>query len=221
MTLDTSFMLEHVPDFLHAALVTIGIAGAAIAASLLVAVFNSILLYFRVPILTAIVRAYIELARNTPLLIQLFFLYFALPSIGIRMSSYTTALLAMTFLGGGYLTEVFRAGIEAVPKSQLESGLALGLSRWQLFRDIVLPQALRIATPSLFANFIFLLKETTVVSAVAVPEILYTTTNYIALYYKTYEMLLMMTVLYLLLFLPLSFVLSWLERRFQHGQFGT
>ncbi|WP_174808151.1 amino acid ABC transporter permease [Paenibacillus alvei] len=221
MTLDTSFMLEHVPDFLHAALVTIGIAGAAIAASLLVAVFNSILLYFRVPILTAIVRAYIELARNTPLLIQLFFLYFALPSIGIRMSSYTTALLAMTFLGGGYLTEVFRAGIEAVPKSQLESGLALGLSRWQLFRDIVLPQALRIATPSLFANFIFLLKETTVVSAVAVPEILYTTTNYIALYYKTYEMLLMMTALYLLLFLPLSFVLSWLERRFQHGQFGT
>lgn len=221
MTLDTSFMLEHVPDFVHAALVTIGIAGAAIAASLLVAVFNSILLYFRVPILTAIVRAYIEVARNTPLLIQLFFLYFALPSIGIRMSSYTTALLAMTFLGGGYLTEVFRAGIEAVPKSQVESGLALGLSRWQLFRDIVLPQALRIATPSLFANFIFLLKETTVVSAVAVPEILYTTTNYIALYYKTYEMLLMMTVLYLLLFLPLSFVLSWLERRFQHGQFGT
>ncbi|MCY9532171.1 amino acid ABC transporter permease [Paenibacillus alvei] len=221
MTLDTSFMLEHVPDFLHAALVTIGIAGAAIAASLLVAVFNSILLYFRVPILTAIVRAYIEVARNTPLLIQLFFLYFALPSIGIRMSSYTTALLAMTFLGGGYLTEVFRAGIEAVPKSQLESGLALGLSRWQLFRDIVLPQALRIATPSLFANFIFLLKETTVVSAVAVPEILYTATNYIALYYKTYEMLLMMTALYLLLFLPLSFVLSWLERRLQHGQFGT
>lgn len=221
MTLDTPFMLEHVPDFVHAALVTIGVAGAAIIASLLVAVFNSILLYFRVPILTAIVRAYIELARNTPLLIQLFFLYFALPSIGIRMSSYTTALLAMTFLGGGYLTEVFRAGIEAVPKSQLESGLALGLSRWQLFRDIVLPQALRIATPSLFANFIFLLKETTVVSAVAVPEILYTTTNYIALYYKTYEMLLMMTALYLLLFLPLSFVLSWLERRLQHGQFGT
>ncbi|KJB88371.1 polar amino acid ABC transporter permease [Paenibacillus sp. E194] len=221
MTLDTPFMLEHVPDFVHAALVTIGIAGAAIIASLLVAVFNSILLYFRVPILTAIVRAYIELARNTPLLIQLFFLYFALPSIGIRMSSYTTALLAMTFLGGGYLTEVFRAGIEAVPKSQLESGLALGLSRWQLFRVIVLPQALRIAIPSLFANFIFLLKETTVVSAVAVPEILYTTTNYIALYYKTYEMLLMMTALYLLLFLPLSFVLSWLERRFQHGQFGT
>lgn len=221
MILDTSFMLEHVPDFVHAALVTIGIAGAAIAASLLVAVFNSILLYFRVPILTAIVRAYIEVARNTPLLIQLFFLYFALPSVGIRMSSYTTALLAMTFLGGGYLTEVFRAGIEAVPKSQLESGLALGLSRWQLFRDIVLPQALRIATPSLFANFIFLLKETTVVSAVAVPEILYMTTNYIALYYKTYEMLLMMTALYLLLFLPLSFILSWLERRFQHGQFGT
>lgn len=221
MTLDTAFMLRHVPDFIHAALVTITIAGAAIAASLIVAMVNSILFYFRVPVFTSMVRAYIELARNTPLLIQLFFLYFALPSIGIRMSSYTTALLAMTFLGGGYVTELFRAGIEAVPKSQLESGLALGLSRWQLFREIVLPQALRISVPSLFANFIFLLKETTVVSAVAVPEILYTTTNYIALYYKTNEMLLMMTILYLLLFFPLSFVLSWLERRFRHGQFGT
>lgn len=221
MTLDTNFMLEHVPDFIHAALVTLGIAGSAIVTSLLVAVFNSILLYFRVRILTVVVRAYIELARNTPLLIPLFFLYFALPSMGIRMSNYTAALLAMTFLGGGYLTEVFRAGIETIPKSQLESGLAIGLSRWQLFRNVVLPQALRIATPSLFANFIFLLKETTVVSAIAVPEILYTTTEYIGLYYKTYEMLLMMASLYLLLFLPLSLLLTWLERRFQHGQFRT
>ncbi len=221
MTLDTAFMLDHLPDFGHAALVTLAVAGIAIVASLLVAALNSAVLFFRVRGLTWVVRAYVELARNTPLLIQLFFVYFALPSLGIHLSNYATAVLALTFLGGGYFTEVFRAGIEAVSGSQKESGLAIGLSRWQLFRIVVLPQALRIATPSLFANFIFLLKETTVVSAVAIPEILYTTTNYIALYYKTYEMLLLMTFLYLLLFLPLSFLLSWVERRFRHGQFGT
>ncbi|WP_010491111.1 amino acid ABC transporter permease [Paenibacillus elgii] len=220
MTLDTAFMFDHLPDFGHAALVTLAVAGIAIAASLLVAALNSAVIFFRMRGLSWLVRAYVELARNTPLLIQLFFIYFALPSLGVHLSNYATAVLALTFLGGGYFTEVFRAGIEAVPRSQTESGLALGLSRWQLFRMIVLPQALRIATPSLFANFIFLLKETTVVSAVAIPEILYTTTNYIALYYKTYEMLLLMTFLYLLLFLPLSFLLSWLERRFRHGQFG-
>lgn len=221
MILDTAFMIEHIPDFGQAVLVTIIIAGMAIICSLLVAVVGSVILFFQIRGLAWLVRAYVELARNTPLLIQLFFVYFALPSVGIHLSNYTTAILAMTFLGGGYMTEVLRSGIEAVAKTQVESGLALGLSRWQLFWYIVLPQALRISTPALFANFIFLLKETTVVSAVAIPEILYVTTNYIALYYKTYEMLLLMTALYLLLFLPLSFLLTWIERRFQHGQFGT
>lgn len=218
MAFDTSFIWEHIPEFAAAAVVTMKIAAIVIVLSLVVAMFNGMVLFFRIRGLRALVRLYVELARNTPLLIQLFFLYFALPSIGIKLSNYTTAILAMTFLGGAYLTEVLRAGMEAVAKNQIESGFALGLSRWQLLRHVVWPQALRISTPALFANFIFLLKETTVVSAVAIPEILYTTTNYIALYYKTYEMLVMMTGSYLLMFVPLSFFLTWIERRFQHGK---
>ncbi|MFB9329339.1 amino acid ABC transporter permease [Paenibacillus aurantiacus] len=221
MTFDTEFVLRVLPEFLKATLVTFKIAGIAILASMLVASVNAAILFFRLRGFAFLVRLYVELARNTPLLIQLFFLYFALPSLGIRLSGMTTAILAMTFLGGGYMTEVFRAGMEAVPKSQLESGLALGLSRMQLLREIVLPQAMRIGTPALFATFVFLLKETTVVSAVSVPEIMYTTTNYIALYYKTYEMLAVMTGIYLVMFLPLSALLSALERRYRHGQFGT
>ncbi|MCZ8522447.1 MULTISPECIES: amino acid ABC transporter permease [Paenibacillus] len=220
MTLDVPYMLERLPDFYKAVGVTFGVAGLAILASMLVGLLNALLLFLRIRILQAVVRVYVEAARGTPLLIQLFFLYFALPSVGIRLSGYATAVLAMTFLGGGYLTEVIRSGVEAVSRGQLESGLAIGLSRWQLLRFVVLPQALRISTPALFSTFIFLLKETTVVSAVAVPEILYTTTNFIALEYRTYEMLLMMTAFYLAIFLPLSFLLSWVERRFRHGQFG-
>lgn len=221
MNFDTDFMIRHIPDFVRAVGLTLRLGLVAILLSLVIAVVYAIILYFRVPVLKTIVRAHVEVARNTPLLIQLFFLYYGLPSLGVKLSGMTVSFIAMAFLGGGYLTEVFRSGLEAVDKSQEESGLAIGLSRWQLFRHIVLPQAVRIAIPSLFANFIFLLKETTIVSAIAVPELLYTTTSYISLYYKTYEMLLMMTICYLIIFLPLSFALSWIERRFRHGAYGN
>ncbi|KIP98762.1 MULTISPECIES: amino acid ABC transporter permease [Pseudomonas] len=221
MSFDWPFVLSTLPAFLKAVGVTLQVGAIAIACSLLVALLNSAILVWRVPLLRRLVGLYVEVARNTPLLIQLFFIYFALPVIGIRLSGFAAAIIAMTFLGGAYLTEVLRAGVEAVPKAQIESGLSIGLSRWQLLRHVILPQAGLLSLPALFANFIFLLKETTVVSAVAVPEILYTTKSYIALYYKTYEMLAVMTALCVLLFLPLSLLLGVLERRLQHGQFGS
>lgn len=221
MNFDWNFVLSILPAFGRAVLVTLQVGAIAIATSLLVALVNASILVLRVPLLQRLVGLYVEVARNTPLLIQLFFIYFALPSVGIRISGFSSAIIAMTFLGGAYLTEVLRAGVEAVPKAQIESGLSIGLSRWQLLRHVILPQAGILSLPALFANFIFLLKETTVVSAVAVPEILYTTKNYIAMYYKTYEMLAVMTALCVLLFLPLSLLLAYLERRLQHGQFGS
>lgn len=221
MTLDIAFILGTLPAFLKAVGVTLQVGLIAIATSLLVAVVNATLLVLRTPYLWRLVKAYVELARNTPLLIQLFFVYFALPSLGLKISGFAAAIITMTFMGGAYLTEVLRAGIEAVPHAQLESGRSIGLSEGQLLRHVVLPQAGILSLPALFANFIFLLKETTVVSAVAVPEILYITKNYIALYYKTYEMLTVLTLLCVLLFLPLSLLLRYVERRLQHGQFGV
>ena len=220
MTLDTAFILSTLPAFLKAVGVTLQVGLIAIATSLLVALVNATLLVLRTPYLWRLGKAYVELARNTPLLIQLFFVYFALPGLGLKISGFSAAIITMTFMGGAYLTEVLRAGIEAVPRAQLESGRSIGLSEGQLLRHVVLPQAGILSLPALFANFIFLLKETTVVSAVAVPEILYTTKNYIALYYKTYEMLTVLTLLCVLLFLPLSLLLRYAERRLQHGQFG-
>ena len=204
MSLDWAFIQGTLPTFYRAVWVTLQIGGIAIFTSLLVALVNNAILALRLP-----------------LLLQLFFIYFALPSLGIRISGFAAAIIGMTFLGGAYLTEVLRAGIEAVPRAQIESGLAIGLSRAQVLRHIVLPQAGILSLPALFANVVFLLKETTVVSAVAVPEILYTTKSYIALYYKTYEMLLVLSALCVLIFLPLSLLLRYLERRLQHGQFGT
>ena len=220
MTFDWDFLVGTLPVFLRALGVTLQLGALAIAGSLLVALLNCVGLVLRVPLLSPLIRGYVEVARNTPLLIQLLFIYFALPTLGLKLSGFTSAVIALVFLGGAYLTEVLRAGIEAVPKAQLEAGLALGLSRWHLLRHVVLPQAGLFSLPALFAHFIYLLKETTVVSAVAVPELLYTTKSYIALYYKTYEMLAVMTGLCVLLFVPLSLLFAWLERRLRHGQFG-
>jgi len=152
-----------------------------------------------------------------------FFIFFGTSfvcKLGIKLSNFSIALLAMCFLGGGYMTEVIRSGLDSISKSQVESGYAIGLNKWQLFRFVVLPQAATISAPALFANFIFLLKETSIVSAIAIPELLYTTTNLISIYYKTSEMLIMLTASYIFLFVPLSFLLSWLERRNRYGQFG-
>ncbi|WP_145002808.1 amino acid ABC transporter permease [Pseudomonas oryzihabitans] len=220
MTFDYAFALSTLPAFGRAVLVTLEVGLLASSAALLVALVTNAALVLGIPGARVVVRGYVELARNTPLLIQLFFIYFALPSLGIQVSGLAAALIAMTFLGGAYLTEVLRAGIEAVPHSQLESGRAIGLSRLQLLRFVVLPQAGIFSLPALCANVIFLLKETTVVSAVAVPELLYTTKSYIALYYRTYEMLAVLTGICLLLFLPLSLLLGALERRLQRGHYG-
>lgn len=220
MSFDWSFVLTTLPAFGQSVWVTLQLGAIVILTSLIVALLNVTLQSLHKPWLNGVIRAYVELARNTPLLIQLFFLYFGLPALGISLSGFATAVIAMTFLGGGYLTEALRAGVQAIPPSQLEAGRAIGLSRWQLLRHVQLPQAGLASLPALFANFIFLLKETTVASAVAVPELLYITRNYIALYYKTYEMLAVLTLMCVLIFLPLSLALRVVERRLQHGQFG-
>lgn len=119
MNFDLDFALSTLPAFLVAVGVTLQVGLIAIATSLCVALINAAISVFEVPVLKRLVRLYVELARNTPLLIQLFFIYFALPSVGIRISGFASAIIAMTFLGGAYLTEILRAGVEAVPKSQM------------------------------------------------------------------------------------------------------
>lgn len=118
------------------------------------------------------------------------------------------------------MAEAFRAGIEAVSKSQIESGLSIGLSKMQLVRYVVLPQAFAVTVPSLAANCIFLLKETSIVGAIANPDLMHVTQDLIGMYYQTFESLLMLVASYLIVLLPLSVVFSWLERKVRYAEFG-
>ncbi len=115
--------------------------------------------------------SYVEAVRNTPLLIQLFLVFFGLPSAGIRLSADTAAMVALAINLGAYSTEIIRAGIQAIHKSQVEAGLSLGLSRLQVFRYVVLFPALKVIYPALASQFILLMLATSVVSQIAAKEL--------------------------------------------------
>lgn len=221
MPLDFDFILAQLPAFGTAFALTLALGVAAIAAALLVGLAGGLVLHLPLPWLRGPVTAYVEVSRNTPLLVQLFLLYFGLPALGIKWSGATCAIVGLTFLGGGYMIEAFRAGLDAVGRQQAETGLSLGLSRPQLLRHVVLPQALTTALPALAANGIFLLKETSVVGIIAVPDLMHLSLGLIGLYYKTYESLLLLTAAYLVMILPLSLALGRLERRLRHGTHGA
>lgn len=219
--MDIAFIKEYTPMYVEAAKLTIGIALVGIILSVIIGIICSFIQYYKVPILRKIVSVYIEFSRNTPLLVQLFLLYFGLPKIGIKLESVTCAVIGLSFLGGSYMAEAFRSGLESVEKNQLESGLSLGLSHIQVMVKIIFPQALSISIPALCANFIFLMKETSVFSVVALADLMYVAKDLIGLYYNTDEALLMLVISYLVLLLPISMIAAVLERRLRYAGFGN
>ncbi len=219
--MDFDFIRTYIPMYVEAAQLTMKIAIQGILLSTVVGFVCCLIRYYKVPIIQRIVGLYIELSRNTPLLIQLFFLYFGLPKLGIVLSSEACGVLGLTFLGGSYMAEAFRSGLEAIPVIQTESGLSLGLTKWQVLKYIVLPQAAVVSLPAFSANTIFLIKETSVFSVVALADLMYVAKGLIGLYYKTDESLMMLVVSYLLLLLPISLFLSFLERKVRYAGVGN
>lgn len=217
--MDIGFVTKYLPMYVEAAKLTLRLGITGILFSIIIGIICSLAGYYRVPVIKRITAIYIELSRNTPLLVQLFFLYFGLPKIGIMLSSESCAVIGLSFLGGSYMAEAFRSGLEAVEKSQVESALAIGLSHPQAMRYVVFPQALAVSVPALCANVIFLIKETSVFSVVALADLMYVAKDLIGLYYQTDEALLMLVIAYLVLLLPVSLAAGWLERRLRYAGF--
>ena len=221
MSIDWNFIVTSLPLYEKAAWLTLKLAFAGILLSLVIGLLCSIILYFKVKVMDVVVQVYIELSRNTPLLVQIFFLYFGLPKLGIKMSESTCAIIGLAFLGGSYMAEAFRSGIEAVSKTQSESGISIGLSKIQLVRYVIIPQAFSVSMPLLSANCIFLLKETSILGAISIIDVTNLTKDLIGMYYRTFESLTMLVMVYLIMILPLSFILSWLERKVRYAEFGN
>ena len=214
-------MAKILPLYGKAAVLTVRIGVLGIIFAMLVGLVCSVVRQMKIPVLKQLASVYIELSRNTPLLVQLFFIYYGLPKIGIKTDPETCGVAGLAFLGGSYMAEAFRSGLEAVGKIQHESGLSLGLTALQTFRYVILPQAFAIGIPGITANVIFLLKETSVFSAISLMDLMFTAKDQIGLYYKTTECLVLLVVFYLLILLPVSLLGSLLERRVRHAEFGT
>ncbi|HBD65301.1 MAG TPA: polar amino acid ABC transporter permease [Clostridiales bacterium] len=219
--MDYEFINDIISLYIEAGILTFRIALLGIVGAVVVGLLCSLIKYYRVPVLQKIVGAYIELSRNTPLLIQLFFLYFGLPKIGIMLSSESCAIWGLIFLGGSYMAEAMRSGLEAVADIQVESGLSIGLTDFQVARYILLPQAITVSVPAFLANIIFLIKETSVFSAVALADLMYVAKDLIGLYYKTDEALLVLVLSYAVILLPISAVFTIAERKLRYAGFGN
>lgn len=218
--MDISFIQSHYKLYIEAGILTIRIAAIGILLSLVIGIICSLIKTIKIPILKTIVSIYIELSRNTPLLIQLFFLYFGLPKIGIVLESETCAIIGLAFLGGSYMAEAFRSGIENVAPIQYESALSLGMSKLQVFWHVIFPQAFETSIPVLCANIIFLIKETSVFSVVALADLMFLAKDLIGVYYKTDEALFMLVISYLIILLPISLICTFIERRVRYAGFG-
>ena len=218
--MDWLFISSHVSDYVGGAWVTLRFGLYGVLCSLALGMLCCLARYFRVPVLRQIAVGYIELARNTPLLVQLFFLYAGLPRVGIKFTAEACAVIGLTFLGGAYMAEAFRSGLEAVDKAQVEAGACIGLTRGQNIRYVVFPQALATAIPALFANVIFLIKETSVFSVLAMMDLMNVADTLRTSGGRTVEVLFMLMVAYLLILLPVSMLATLAERRLRYAGFG-
>lgn len=215
--MDWSFIEKYTPMYIEAAALTVKIGFFGIVLAVALGLICALVKYFRVPAARQIVAVYIEISRNTPLIVQLFFLYFGLPKAGVLLSPEACGVIGLAFLGGSYMAESFLSGLESVGKIQLESAESLGLKRWQVMRYIVIPQAASVSVPAFAANVIFLLKETSVFSAVSLMDLMNVAKDLIGMSYNTNEALTMLVVAYLIIILPISVVFTILERRLRRA----
>ena len=167
----------------------------------------------RIPLLNQLAATYVELIRNTPILVQIFFLYYGLPVLGIHLDTFTVAWLSITIWGGAFMTENFRAGFEAVPARLREAGYALGLTPFQEFLNVTLPIGGRIALPSTINSAISVIKNTSLLLIIGYPELTYAANNIQSNTFRTFEMFTALAVFYLAIVWTLSALIRFLERR--------
>lgn len=211
---DWDFTLQILPDLLRAFLVTVQVTVLGMSLALVLGLVLAILR--RVPLRIISLPTYwtVEFIRSTPLLVQIYFLFFVLPNAGIRMSPMTTGVLALGLHYSAYTAEVYRAGIESVPKGQWEAALALNMGPWQVWRAIILPQAIPPVIPALGNYLIAMFKDTPMLAAITVLELLQTAKLIGAETFRYLEPLTLVGLLFLAISLLSSRFIRRLEARF-------
>ncbi|MFO1116805.1 MAG: amino acid ABC transporter permease [Beijerinckiaceae bacterium] len=185
--------------FAQGALLTVELSAGAIVLGLAIGVVGAFLKSSGAAWVRALVSAYVEIIRNTPFLVQLYLIYFGLPSAGLKVGANEAALIAMTVNLGAYATEILRAGVEAIPKTQIEAGTALGLSRLQIFRYVILVPALETVYPALTSQFTLIMLASSVVGTISANELSSMASLVDSETFRSFETYLIVTPIYIAL----------------------
>ena len=191
--------LQNLPQFLWGALATLEMSGVACLLGSLVAVSGALARLSKNKYLRRAATAYVEVIRNTPFIVQLFYVYFGLVTVGINLEAFSVAIITLTLNCGAYCTEIIRAGIQSIHRGQTEAGLSLGMRPWQVFRYVILMPTLRVVWPPLASQFIATMLGSSVVSAISAEELTYAGMMLESRTYRTFEIFFFITIVYFLM----------------------
>jgi polar amino acid transport system permease protein len=214
---DIPWIAEWGPFIVGGASTTILVCVVSMILATVLAVIGSIARLSRNAIASGVSGLYVSLVRGTPLLVQIYFMYLALPQLEIRLDALHAGILALGFNYGAYMTEIFRAGIQAVPRAQREAAESLGMPERTVMRRVVLPQAVRIVIPAIGNDFVAMIKDSALISAISVGELLWRANAVGTRNFRTLQALLIAAAIYWALTIIFSFFQERLERRMARG----
>ena len=217
IALDWAFIATWWPFISRGVIVTFQLSIISILCAIVLALTAALARLSRVAPINSLASLYVSLMRGTPLFLQFIFIYSALPQLGLVLNAFPSAVLALSLNYGAYMSEIFRAGIQAVGRGQTEAAAALGMTPWQTMRRIVLPQALRIITPDIGNQFIAMQKDTSLASAITLLELMGLARQAGAPRQRFYEALVVAAVWYWLMTIVLSYFQGKLEHRLSRG----
>lgn len=211
-SLDFGILAEYLPSIMDGLLVTIKISALSIIFGTVMGIVGALCRISRSFVLRSLSNVYVEWIRNTPLLIQILFIYFGL-GVFFNLSPVVASVFALAFFSGAYVTEIIRAGIQSIHKGQREAALSIGMTEWQAMYLVVLPQAVKRILPPLAGQFITLVKDSSLVSVIAVTDLTYVAKNIVTTTFRAFEVWLAIAAFYFILSFGLSLAVRKLERR--------
>jgi len=212
-TFNFRVILEYMPFFLSCFLATLWLSGAGLLGAFGTGLLACGMRIGRFKLLSRIAYVYIESIRSTPLLVQLFFFYFGLPSLGLRMSEASTGILALALNSGAYMAEIIRAGIQSVPNGQIEAAVSSGLHYFQRMRHVILPQAIGVTLPPMLGQAIVLVKDSALLSLISLPELTRAGQIMTSERFMPAEGFLTSAAFYLIIYYVLKALTHWSQRR--------
>jgi polar amino acid transport system permease protein len=215
MDFDVSYLWAQTPALMRGLLMTVQVSSISIVLSLAIGLMGAAVRLMRVPVLSQVTVGYVELVRNTPLLAQIFFFFYGLPTVGMKLSLFWSGVLSLTFWAGAYQIENIRGGLETVASGLRDAAFSLGLSHWRFFRLIAAPIAIRVSLPSILNTSISLLKNSSYLQAIGLAELTFVAIDRLSMDFRTLEMFAALGVLYVSLVLILSLLASLFARHLQ------